>query len=112
MTTKVYDLIAEMSNKVHAPINTDMELKVNWDLSIITMNQLEIKINAVYGYFYYSIKTNEYKKLIKVDFKTDETWNHQIDITQDALIKRGDYYEITPTSVNINFDNKKATIKF
>lgn len=99
LLTKLHDLTVYINGKSINILHSQMEVYIDWDLSIekhIDYAEIKYLFYRAEGIFY--AITSEYK------FSTDENWKFfHIPFCADYII---------PTSAIINFDDKTVKIKF
>jgi hypothetical protein len=109
--TKLIDLTAYIKGSSINILNTEVDVYVEWDLSInkITTKdfdyaELHYLFSSVHGKFTVHESKELFEKTIEYKFSTDETWKFShVPYSTDS---------ISPTSAIINFDDKTVKIKF
>lgn len=107
MITNIIDLTVYIKGNPLSPINTEVSVRVNWDLEI-NKGEAEAKLkysfHSVAGKFMVHETKELYSKTTEYKFHTDETWEiSHVPYCADT---------ISPTSAIINFDDKTIKIKF
>ena len=107
MISKLIDAEIIINNKKIPILNTELFIEVEWDVLLekkTAFAELKISFLSIKGWFeWYDIKEN-YKKKIRIEFHSDETWKLTPENQWAAL-------NIQPFTAHINFDKKEAKIK-
>ena len=105
--TKLIDLTAYIKGTPLPIINSEMDVTVDWDLSVEKKSDSATIIytfESISGKFTVHESKELFEKTIEYKFSSDETWKFShVPYSTDS---------ISPTSAIINFDDKTVKIKF
>ena len=105
--TKLIDLTAYIKGTPLPIINSEMDVTVDWDLSVEKKSDSATIIytfESISGKFIVHESKELFEKTIEYKFSSDETWKFShVPYSTDS---------ISPTSAIINFDDKTVKIKF
>lgn len=112
MRSKLLEATVIMNGKTTELVNTSMEINVMWKVDVLEQQDsaaIHIRIFELNGTFEICTKVDScLKKKCEYKFHTDGTWKAETD-TKAVNIQKN---MLEPVSALIDFDNKKATIKF
>lgn len=108
METRIIELSVILNSKQFNILNTDMDVKVNWDMDIKKTEKearVSYSIIAMIGSFCIHSESELYQKKSTYKFKTDSTWSY-------STVPPNFTDVVYPSSAVVNFDNKTVNIKF